>query len=104
MTGPGLAALRFVHELDQLPPPELRGPELLAVRLTRACVAALPVDGAGLTIHDTGGVRTPIGASDPVAAHAERLQFTHGVGPCLRAHDDGVAIAFDPALLARSWP
>jgi hypothetical protein len=104
MTGPGPAAQRFVRELDQLPPPELRGPEMLAVRLSRACVAALPVDGAGLSIHDMKGLRTPIGASDPVASQAERLQFTHGAGPCLRAHDDGVAIAFDEALIARNWP
>ena len=104
MSGPGPAAQRFVRELDQLPPPELRGPEMLAVRLTRAAVAALPVDGAGLSIHDMNGLRTPIGASDPVASLAERLQFTHGAGPCLRAHDDGVAIAFDEQMIARNWP
>ena len=102
MTGP--AGQRFTREFDQLPPPELRGPEMLAVRLARACVAALPVDGAGLSIHDLHGLRTPIGASDPVASQAERLQFTHCEGPCLRAHDDGVAIAFDEAAIARNWP
>ena len=100
----GSAAQRFTREFDQLPPPELRGPEMLAVRLARACVAALPVDGAGLSIHDLQGLRTPIGASDPVASQAERLQFTHGEGPCMRAHDDGVAIAFDEAAIARYWP
>jgi hypothetical protein len=104
MIGPGPAAQRFVRELDQLPPPELRGPEMLAVRLARACVAALPVDGAGLSVHDMNGLRTPIGASDRIASQAERLQFTHGEGPCLRAHDDGVAIAFDDAAIARNWP
>jgi hypothetical protein len=100
----GSAAQRFTREFDQLPPPELRGPEMLAVRLARACVAALPVDGAGLSIHDPHGLRTPIGASDPVASQAERLQFTHGEGPCMRAHDDGVAIGFDEAAIARNWP
>jgi len=104
MTAAGPAAQRFARELDQLPPPELRGPEMLAVRLSRACVAALPVDGAGLSIHDLHGLRTPIGASDPVTSHAERLQFTFGHGPCLRAHDDGVAIAFDEAMIAKNWP
>ncbi|MGY5882576.1 hypothetical protein [Modestobacter lacusdianchii] len=102
--GPGSAAHRFVQALDQLPPPELRGPEMLAVRLARACLAALPIDGAGLSIHDQDGLRTPIGASDPTTALAERLQFTHGAGPALRAHDDGTAIAFTPAELARNWP
>jgi len=103
MTAPGPAAERFARELEQLPK-DLDGPELLAVRLARACVAALPVDGAGLSIHDLNGLRTPIGASDPVASQAERLQFTLGDGPCLRAHDDGVAIAFDQAAIARNWP
>ena len=50
------------------------------------------------------GHRTPIGASDPTASQAERLQFTHGDGPALRAHDDGVVIAFDEAAIARNWP
>jgi hypothetical protein len=104
MTVPGPAAQRFLAELDKLPPPELRGPEMLAVRLSKAAVAALPVDGAGLSIHDMEGHRTPIGASDPTASQAERLQFTHGDGPALRAHDDGVVIAFDEAAIARNWP
>jgi hypothetical protein len=104
MTVPGPAARRFLAELDELPPPELRGPEMLAVRLSRAAVAALPVDGAGLSIHDMEGHRTPIGASDPTASQAERLQFTHGDGPALRAHDDGVVIAFDEAAIAKNWP
>ena len=104
MTEPGPAAQRFARELEQLPEPDLRGPEMLAVRLSRACVAALPVDGAGLSIHDRDGLRTPIGASDATASLAERLQFTHGAGPALRAHDDGVTIAFDPAMIERNWP
>ncbi|MCZ2850999.1 hypothetical protein [Modestobacter sp. VKM Ac-2978] len=104
MTRPGPAAQEFAHALEQLPPPELRGPEMLAVRLSRACVAALPIDGAGLSVHDPSGLRTPIGASDATASRAERLQFTHGAGPCLRAHDDGTAIAFDEGEIARNWP
>ena len=77
---------------------------MLAVRLARAAMAALPVDGAGLSIHDMAGHRTPIGGSDPSASQAERLQLTHGDGPALRAHDDGVVIAFDEAAIARNWP
>ncbi|MGY2081311.1 ANTAR domain-containing protein [Modestobacter sp. SYSU DS0657] len=103
MTAPGPAADRFTRELDQAPP-ELRSPELLGERLARACAASLPVDGAGISIHDTGGLRTPLGASDPTAAQAERLQFTQGLGPCIRAHDDGAVIAFDEADIARNWP
>lgn len=78
-------------------------PELLPARIARACVAALPVDGAGLSLH-AGALRVPIGSSGAVAAHAERMQFTFGDGPCLRAHDDGRAIAFEPRDIERNWP
>ncbi|WP_222263452.1 hypothetical protein [Modestobacter marinus] len=102
MSGP--AGERFERALHSLPPPELRGPEMLPTRLARAAVAALPVDGAGLSIHAIDGMRTPIGASDRRAADAERLQFTHGAGPCIRAHDDGEMIRFDEGDIARNWP
>ena len=104
MTAPGPAGARFQAELQGPPPPELAGPELLPARMARAVTRTLGVDGAGLSLHDPGGLRTPLGASDALAGHAERLQFTYGVGPCLRAHDDGVMIAFDEADLARNWP
>jgi hypothetical protein len=84
-------------------PPELAVPEFLPARLARACTAALQVDGAGLSLH-VGALQTPIGASDEVTAHAERQQFTLGDGPCLRAHDDGSTIAFDPEDIQRNWP
>jgi hypothetical protein len=77
--------------------------ELLPARVARACADALPVDGAGLSLH-AGALRVPIGASGPMAAHAERLQFTYGDGPCLRAFDDGRAIAFEPRDIERNWP
>ena len=78
-------------------------PELLPARVARACADALPVDGAGLSLH-AGALRVPIGASSEVAAHAERMQFTFGDGPCLRAHDTGRAIDFAPADIERNWP
>ena len=79
------------------------GPELLPTRIARACASALPVDGAALSLH-AGPLRLPIGVSDPEAAHAEQLQFTFGEGPCLRAHDDGRTLAFDPEAIHRYWP
>jgi hypothetical protein len=82
---------------------EVEAPELLPACVARACADALPVDGAGLSLH-AGALRVPIGASSPVAALAERLQFTYGDGPCLRAHDTGDAIDFAPADIARNWP
>lgn len=98
----GSAAERFDQALTTSPA-DLGGPELLPSRLARACVAALGVDGAGLSLH-VGMLRTPIGASDPQTTRAERLQFTIGDGPCLRARDDGTVIAFSMADIARNWP
>ncbi|WP_100501078.1 hypothetical protein [Geodermatophilus chilensis] len=98
----GSAAERFDQALATSPA-DLTGPELLPARLARACAAALGVDGAGLSLH-VGLLRTPIGASDPQTAHAERLQFTVGDGPCLRAQDNGTVIAFSLEDIARNWP
>jgi hypothetical protein len=78
-------------------------PALLPARVARACAHALPVDGAGLSLH-AGALRVPIGASSTLTAHAERLQFTFGDGPCLRAFDDGRTIAFEPQDIQRNWP
>ena len=96
------AADRFDQALATTPA-DLHGPELLPCRLARACAAALGVDGAGLSLH-VGMLRTPIGASDAQTAHAERLQFTVGDGPCLRAQDNGTVIAFSLEDIARNWP
>ncbi|MGY1815010.1 ANTAR domain-containing protein [Blastococcus sp. SYSU D00820] len=97
-------AERFLDLLRDPAPEALSGPEMAPTRLARAVAAAVPVDGAALSIHEGSGLRTPIGASDATAAHAERLQFTAGDGPCLRAHDTGTAIAFDLDDIARNWP
>ncbi len=98
----GSAAERFDGALASSPP-TLDGPDLLPARLARACAAGLGVDGAGLSLH-VGVLRTPIGASDAETARAERLQFTVGDGPCLRAQDDGTVIAFSLEDIARNWP
>ena len=98
----GSAAERFDEALAASPP-HLDSPDLLPARLARACASALGLDGAGLSLH-VGLLRTPIGASDPLTAHAERLQFTVGDGPCLRANDDGAQIGFSLEDIARNWP
>src|SRR5918997_5051546 len=98
----GSAAERFDGALATSPP-TLEGPDLLPARLARACARALAVDGAGLSLH-VGVLRTPIGTSDEETAHAERLQFTVGDGPCLRARDTGTVIAFSIEDIARNWP
>jgi hypothetical protein len=103
MTTAGNAPDRFEQLLEQSPP-ELAAPELLPSRWARAAARTLGVDGAGLSMHDPDGLRTPLGSSDPDSALAERLQFTFGHGPCMRVHDTGEAITFDEADLARFWP
>jgi hypothetical protein len=78
-------------------------PELLPVRLTRACVQVLPVAGAGLSLlnHD---FRVPVGASDEVASAAERLQFTQGEGPCLDAARKSRIVIAAEGDIEDQWP
>ena len=78
-------------------------PELLPVMLTRACVAVLPVDGAGLSLHDDD-FRVPVGASDDVATAAERLQFTQGEGPCIDAAGQRRILVASTSELVDRWP
>ncbi|MPQ99015.1 hypothetical protein GB931_14000 [Modestobacter sp. I12A-02628] len=95
---------RFTRALSTAVPGELTEPELLPSRLARACVATLDVDAAGLGVHSDPGLRIPIGSSDPAATHAERLQFSLGVGPSAEARSAGTVLTFDADDLARNWP
>ena len=79
-------------------------PELLPNRLAAACAAVLPVDGAGISLFDSTGIRIPVGASDQRAATAERLQFTAAQGPCLDAHSLGRSVIATESLVAQEWP
>jgi hypothetical protein len=78
-------------------------PELLPVRLARAASAVLPVSGAGLSLINNH-FRVPLGASDPDATAAERLQFTYGEGPCLDAAGAGRPVAVSEAEMRQRWP
>lgn len=95
---------RFAAALDDADVPELRGPELLPVRLARACARVLRVDGAGLSILDAAQQRLPLGASSEAAAAAERLQFTVGAGPCLAAQETRQPVFAVEEDLRRRWP
>ena len=83
---------------------DLPGVELLPARLTRACAAVLPVDGAGLSLFFAADRRLPLGASDPESATAERLQFTVGEGPCITAHGTHEVVLADDGALQARWP
>jgi hypothetical protein len=79
------------------------GPELLPVRLAQACVAVLPVSGAGISLlYDD--FRVPLGASDDDASCAEQLQFTTGEGPCLQAVRHGNPVLAGPEQILDAWP
>lgn len=84
--------------------PDVPGPELLPVRLARACAEVLPVAGAGLSVYFSAGRRLPLGGSDATAGIAERLQFTIGEGPCLTAHGTGHPVHADEEELRSRWP
>jgi hypothetical protein len=59
--------------------------ETLPQRLCAACVRALPVTGAGLTLMSARGPERVVAATDELAATMEDLQFTLGEGPCMEA-------------------
>jgi hypothetical protein len=97
-------AERFASALEAAVEPALAGPELLPVRLARATTQVLAVDGAGLSLMDTGEQRIPLGASSPIAEAAERLQFTVGSGPCITAHEIRQPVFAEEQDLRRRWP
>jgi hypothetical protein len=84
--------------------PLLPGPALLPERLAVAVVQLLPVDGAGISVLSHPSTRVPVGASDPTAATAERLQFTVGEGPCLHAYTTGRPVYAPGTVYAQQWP
>lgn len=80
------------------------GPDLTG-RLCRASVDALSVTGASAMVM-SGGIPSPLFASDLVAARLEDLQQVLGEGPCVDAHERGRAVS-EPDLAAPSrarWP
>lgn len=76
--------------------------ELLPMLMAQACVEVLPVDGASLSLTDE--LRVSLGASDPDAATAERVQVTLGEGPCLSATASVGPVSAGLAELQRRWP
>jgi len=97
-------AERFESALGDATDPDLVGPELLPVRLARACARMLPVDGAGLSLVDASQQRVPLGASSDDAEVAERLQFTVGAGPCMTAQETRMPVFAVESDLRRRWP
>lgn len=97
-------AERFAKALSRVDDPGLAGPELLPTRLARAAADTLDVDGVGLSLLGPAGRRLPVGASDDLAACAERLQFTAGAGPCSTAQETREPVFAVLDDLRRRWP
>ena len=95
---------RFAAALDESADSDFAGPELLPVRLARACARTLAVDDAGLSLVDSAQQRVPLGASSEVAEVAERLQFTVGAGPCMTAQETRQPVFAVEDDLRRRWP
>ena len=95
---------RFGAALEDATDPGLAGPELLPVRLARACARTLGVDDAGLSLVDASQQRVPLGASSEIAEVAERLQFTVGAGPCMTAQETRQPGFAGEEDLRRRWP
>ena len=97
-------AARFHAVLEDVLVPDVAGPELLPVRLARACARTLGVDAAGLSVANGEAGRVPLGASSGTADLAERLQFTAGDGPCEAAQRDQEPVFAAATDLERRWP
>jgi hypothetical protein len=95
---------RFGSALAEITHPSLAGPELLPVRLARACASTLSVEDASLSLVDASQQRIPLGASSAVAEVAERLQFTVGAGPCMTAQEVQQPVFAVEDDLRRRWP
>lgn len=71
--------------------------------LVEACVAVLPVDGAGISMNQRE-LRVPLAWSSEDAATAERTQTTLGQGPCLAAAAAQIALVADAGTVTERWP
>jgi hypothetical protein len=78
--------------------------DLLPSALTAVCVEVLPFDAAGISLHGGPAARVPLGSSDVDAATAERLQFTHGDGPCFLAMREGRPVVATQQRWQEQWP
>lgn len=78
--------------------------DLLPDVLCRSCLRVLPFDAAGLSLMGDSSSRVPLGASEPAAAAAERLQFTFGDGPCFRAMRLGEPVPVTEGTWTSQWP
>jgi hypothetical protein len=75
-------------------------------RICEACVDALPVSGAAITVMAAADRQEPICATDAVAGRLDELQFSLGEGPCVDAftHRRPVLVADISVADDHRWP
>lgn len=88
---------------------DVPGQEELPDRLCQACLAALPVDGVGLSLMtgEHAGARMLLGATDEVGQQIEELQFSLGEGPCVTAFSEARPVLVPDVKgdeARRHWP
>ena len=76
-----------------------------ADRLCEACVELLVVDGAALSVVNSGAVSRALGSSGEVSRELIEMQFTLGEGPCLDVAASSIAVAVQlDGPDAQQWP
>jgi len=75
-----------------------RGDKPILGELCRACADMLLVAGAGITLMASDDLQASMGASNPVVARLQELEFTLGHGPCTDAYARGVPV-LEPDLV-----
>lgn len=70
-----------------------------------ACLSALPVDGAALTLRTKARAQEMLAASEAWSADLEQLQYTLGEGPAVAAFGDGEPVLVEDMRSEQDkWP
>jgi hypothetical protein len=77
-----------------------------ADRLCHACVKLLDVDGAAVSLLQSGSTRGTFGSSGDLSRRLDEYQFIYGEGPCLDAVSSGrpVLVSDFRNLAEQRWP
>jgi GAF domain/ANTAR domain len=79
----------------------------LAMRICRACVDGLDVDGAAISLLTTAAARQTLAVTDETAELLEDLQFTFNEGACVEAASTGRPVLVDDlreSIEVTRWP
>lgn len=84
----------------------IEGGDEAPLRICRACVTGLPVDGAAITLMTALGHQEPVCASDRVVSQIDELQFRLGEGPCVEAFASGCPVLIPDVhdTIDHRWP